>query len=84
MSRKVSCVFDTYFLYLLQIMNEDDKLWPVPDRIGRQVCVYRQYSVKMSSFLLFSTGAGDCDRRCSHIFHDDKDWQSLRLQELKV
>ena len=23
-------------------MNEDDKLWPVPDRIGRQVCMYKK------------------------------------------
>ena len=24
-------------VFSVQIMNEDDKLWPVPDRIGRQV-----------------------------------------------
>jgi hypothetical protein len=27
----------TELLSYVQIMQEDDKLWPVPDRIGRQV-----------------------------------------------
>ncbi len=32
-------MLDTWILQLTcsQIMQEDDKLWPVPDRIGRQV-----------------------------------------------
>lgn len=25
-----------------EIMQEDDSLWPPPDRVGRQVCVYRE------------------------------------------
>ena len=52
-------------------MQEDDKLWPQPDRVGRQVS---HVIIGGRGSLHLQTGAGDCAGRSTHIVYYIKNW----------
>lgn len=72
-------------------MQEDDKLWPVPDRIGRQVgCeeflkfVLYSYLFSVMMFVDVFVGTRDSDGGSAHFIHNLQNRKSAGLQKLEV
>ena len=66
-------------------MQEDDKLWPVPDRIGRQVSSdLFSVMVFVDVFVHVHVGTRDSDGGSAHFLHNLQDRKSAGLQKLKV
>ena len=68
-------------------MQEDDKLWPVPDRIGRQVSSDGFILIDLFSVVIcidMFLGTRDSDGRPAYLLHNLQDRKSTGLQKLKV
>lgn len=66
-----------------EIMQEDDSLWPPPDRVGRQV--RQTFAMRLCAQLTIFvfTGIGNCHWRRAHLIHHIQNGFASRCQSVQ-